>query len=542
MIKWFLVSLLLVLIFLQTFLGARLFSVAMDEQVHLPVGLVHLQSEKIELDKSSTPFIGMLTALPGFLFAKPRIDLKDPYILNNDFWNFGNKFLFSNDTDQLVFWGRLVMIFLVLLLGIYVFKWADELFGIKAGLFSLFLFAFIPIVIGHAQLISTDVGLAVFFFISSYYFWKFLKEKKWRYQILAGIFMGMALGSKFSGVLLFPLFILFACLAELLTSSVRWTFDVKTFFKRLSRVFGIILPVFVVGFLILWAIYLFPKNLNFYSGGLKLLYSEDANPDYLNYLNGNFKEGGWWYYFIEGFLIKTPIPFLVFLFWSLAWFRKHRTTFADKLGLLLPVVFLVISTSLSAHNIGVRYLIPIYPFLAVYSGGLINRILNYELGIKDQKKFLQAIIHNSKFLILIILSIWYVYSAISTYPNYLAYFNEFVGGSDNGYKYMDDSNIEWGQDLKRLKKFIDENPKTKVVYVWRQGDRALDYYGIGRERNIIDLKENWWAKPKGAYAVSSHFLVRAKIISRTMKDPSLDWASLYQPAKKIGQSFFIYEF
>ncbi|MDP3800494.1 MAG: hypothetical protein Q8Q90_03695, partial [bacterium] len=172
-----------------------------------------------------------------------------------------------------------------------------------------------------------------------------------------------------------------------------------------------------------------------------------------------------------------------------------------------------------------RYLIPIYPFLAVYAGGIINLV-----GKKTRLALLTP------------LSIWYAFSSISVHPNQLAYFNEFVGGSDNGYKYMDDSNIEWGQDLKRLKKFTDENPQAKVVYIWRQGDRALDYYEIGKEKNIIDLPENWWTKPKGTYVVSSHFLVRAKIISQTMKDPSLDWASLYQPTNRIGQSFFIYEF
>lgn len=525
MIKWFLVSLLLFLIFIQTFLGARLFSVAMDEQVHLSAGFVHLQSREIEFGKSSTPFIGMLTALPGFLFSKPAIDTKDQYILNNDFWNFGNKFLFSNNADQLVLWGRLVIIFLVILLGIYVFKWANELFGVKAGLFSLFLFAFIPTVIGHSQLISTDVGLAVFFFISSYYFWKFLKEKKRSHQVYAGIFMGMTLGAKFSGVLLVPLFLLFVFLAELTTSNVQRTFDVKIVKKKLLNFVRIILPVFGIAFFVLWAIYFFPKNLDFYSGGLKLLYAEDSNPNYSVYLNGNFQEGGWWYYFLEGFAIKTPIPFLVFLLWSLVRFKKYRITFLDKMYLLMPAIFLIGFTSLSAHNLGVRYLIPVYPFLAVYSGGIINLV---------GKKILWALV--------IPLSVWYAVSSISVHPNQLAYFNEFIGGSDNGYKYMDDSNIEWGQDLKRLKRFIDENPKTKVVYIWRQGDKALDYYGIGKEKNIIDLKQNWWTEPKGVYAVSSHFLVRAKIMSQLYGDPTLDWASLYKPVSKIGQSFFVYEF
>ena len=69
--KRFLVSLLLFLIFIQIFLGARLFSVAMDEQIHLPAGLVHLQSKEVEFRKSNAPWVGMLAALPSFLFSKP---------------------------------------------------------------------------------------------------------------------------------------------------------------------------------------------------------------------------------------------------------------------------------------------------------------------------------------------------------------------------------------------------------------------------------------------------------------------------------------
>src|SRR3989344_8635341 len=120
---------LLVFFFIQIFLGARLFSVAMDEQIHLPTGFVHLQSKEVEFRKSNAPFVGMLAALPGFLFSKPEIDTKDPAVLSNDFWNFGNRFLFSNNADSLVFSGRLVIIFLTLLLGFYVFRWASDLFG-----------------------------------------------------------------------------------------------------------------------------------------------------------------------------------------------------------------------------------------------------------------------------------------------------------------------------------------------------------------------------------------------------------------------------
>src|SRR3989338_2434306 len=108
---------LLLVFFAQIFLGARLFSVAMDEQIHLPAGFVHLDAKEIEFRKSNAPFIGMLAALPSFLFSKPNINIKEPDILSNNFWDFGNKFLFSNNAEQLMFSGRMVIAILSVLLA-----------------------------------------------------------------------------------------------------------------------------------------------------------------------------------------------------------------------------------------------------------------------------------------------------------------------------------------------------------------------------------------------------------------------------------------
>jgi len=124
-----------------------------------------------------------------------------------------------------------------------------------------------------------------------------------------------------------------------------------------------------------------------------------------------------------------------------------------------------------------------------------------KLSARNVELFLEAV-KGKKITIAIIaaLSIWYAGSFVITYPNQLSYFNEFVGGSDNGYKYMDDSNIDWGHDLKRLKEFVDNNPETKVMYIWRQGDTALEYYGIGKDRSLLNTK-NWWKDPSGTYAI-----------------------------------------
>ena len=117
-------------------------------------------------------------------------------------------------------------------------------------------------------------------------------------------------------------------------------------------------------------------------------------------------------------------------------------------------------------------------------------------------------------------------------------FNEFVGGPAHGYKYLDDSNLEWGQDVKRLAEYQREHPETKVVYPWQAIDLA--YYGV--VDNQFDRTDAWYEHPSGRYAVSMFFLTRAQATSRLKNVPALDWLARYDPSDRIGYSYFIYDF
>ena len=132
---------------------------------------------------------------------------------------------------------------------------------------------------------------------------------------------------------------------------------------------------------------------------------------------------------------------------------------------------------------------------------------------------------------------WYVWSAVAIYPDYLAYFNEAAGGPKNGYKHLDDSNLEWGHDLKRLAEYQKKYPETKILYSWDYSNPS--YYGI---KNILPKEPASFQNPTGRYAVNIHFLVRLQELSQKYNDKNLDWLSLYQPADRIGYSFLVYEF
>ena len=243
-----------------------------------------------------------------------------------------------------------------------------------------------------------------------------------------------------------------------------------------------------LAFLVIWGLYLFPKDPLFYWHGMNTIYA-NKNPEHFYYLNGNFDRGGWWHYFLWAFIIKTPVPFLAVLGWAL--FRPVRgpTRLEGVVGrrpleegrltsngmnsafIFLPIILFLLITSWKAHNIGVRYILPIYPFLILFVSGWIARLIQ-NAKIKNQNDNVK--IKNSsaswripKFYILIftflILAGWYVYSTARAYPDYLPYFNEIVGGSNNGYKHLDDSNVEWGHDLKRLKAYQDKFPALKAL-------------------------------------------------------------------------------
>ncbi len=509
---------LLVLVFIQPFSAMRNFSPAHDEITHLPSGYSYWKTGEIKLNPQHPPLIKLLSALP-LLAMDIKYDPNDPNLASEkpNEWAFGKNFIYANDADRIISWGRLPNILISVLLAFFIFKWAAELFNPYAGLAALFIYAFMPNMIAHSGYITTDLGVSAFSFIALYYFWKYLKEKAWKYVILSGLFTGLSLGAKFSGALLVIIMPLIF-MAHLLNNP-------KLLRQRLKETPQILL-ILLIGALVVWGLYFFPDDPSFYKKGMDSVYA-DRNTDYSYYLNGRFYQGSKWYYFIFAFLIKTPIPALVIFLASLTLLNKCAWRRLDKAFILIPAIAFLLLATVKAHNIGIRYILPVYPFLMLGAGGLIAK------GLSMRNSFWRQGFYSA----LAILGFWYLLSAASIYPDYLAYFNEFAGGPGNGQKYLDDSNIEWGQDLKRLKEYQQKNPNLKIIYPWIQGN--LDYYGI---KNNVTNTSDWRIKPSGRYAFSTHFLIRAKTASISMKDPSLDWLDLYKPVGRIGYSFFIYEF
>jgi 4-amino-4-deoxy-L-arabinose transferase-like glycosyltransferase len=496
----------------------RLLSPTHDETTHLPSGFTYLKTGQFRLNPEHPPLVKIVSALP-LLALHPKVNFDDPAWQAEppDQWRFGYGFLFTNDADRLLFWGRMPIVLLGTLLGVYVFLWARDLFGPAAGLLALFLYSFCPNVIAHSHLVTMDLPLSSFCVMTFYHGWKYARQRKNAHLIATGLGLGLALGTKFTAVILAPVLLLLLLLSALLPSVSGPGAG-----KRLARSAIDSAVVLAIAATTVWAIYFFPSDPLFYWKGLREVYgSHDTAFEY--YLMGAFSQEGWWYYFLIAFLVKTPLPTLFALALSLVLLRRLSARhWIDEVFVALPAVAVFAVTSWLAHNIGLRYVLPVYPLLFVF----VSRLAGL-LSLRRSFAFLGAL-----------LGTWYLGTAVWIYPDHLAYFNEAVGGPERGYEYLDDSNIDWGQDLKRVKPWLDRNGFEKV-FLSTAFNTSPAYYGIRWERVI---ETDLFQKPRpGVYVMSVHILVRVRLLGLRNNTHS-DWLSDHQPIGRVGYSFLVYRF
>jgi hypothetical protein len=129
-------------------------------------------------------------------------------------------------------------------------------------------------------------------------------------------------------------------------------------------------------------------------------------------------------------------------------------------------------------------------------------------------------------------------SAGWTFPDHLGYFNLAAGGSRNGWRVLDDSNLDWGQDLRRLATWLDRHEvgRVRLLYPWIG---RPEHYGIDHQPMEV---RDWHGPPRpGTYVVATVWLVRGLHEARARGVPT-DWLARYEPIGRVGNSFFVYRF
>lgn len=492
-------------------------------------------------------------------------------------------------TEAILFFSRLPIILIALFLGFMIFRWAKELLGVKAGLLALALYALDPNILGHNHYVTTDLGIAAFIFFAFYFFLKYLKNPNWKTILLAGIFMAFAQLAKFSAVLIFPIFGI-TLLAYIFSRREKISFSLpgsrkikkfwlqKFYLYSASFVIILLIHILVIGLVYQINIYRMPTekiheliDTQLYGGtqniAAPILHKMANNPigrPYSQYLTGLFMvfgrvAGGNTTYFFGQvtnqsfreyfplvFLIKEPLPILILLFSAvsigfyfllrnnLADFPKNiwkntKNYFDENIAEFSMLSFIILYAYISITgnlNIGFRHLFPILPFMYFLTA---KEITLFAKHLRPRwRKYLWSFV--------LLLVVWLVGETAFGYPYYLAYFNQTVGGTNNGYKYVTDSNVDWGQELKRLKKFVEKNNIQKI---------RVDYFGGGDVGHYLGDKAIIWhahmGQEPGWYAVSATFLQNSLYYKITEGTPDYEWLREREPYANIGGSILIYK-
>ncbi len=495
-----------------------------DEVTHLPAGYTYLITGDQRLNRQHPPLLKMLAAAP-LLALDPTLDLEDPgwTAIPSEEWGFGRRFLYGNDADQLLLWGRMPTVLLGVLLGLYLFLWSRELWGPWGALLSLALYATSPTVLGHARWVTMDMGLACFYFVTFYHLRAYLKRGEFGHLLGAALGIGLAMAAKFSGAFTGPV------AAVLVGVWVLRPFEGTAGGRgeqprRLIRAALGLLAMALVAGVVVWAVYGFPPRPSAYLEGL-LKVNADHDPEYAFFLLGEFRQGGWWWYFLAAMVFKTRVPvMLLLLAANLRVSRTMRGALDEAFLLVPPLVFLVATSGLAA-NVGVRYVLPLYPFLFLW----IGRLAVGWPGGRGRWALVAAIL---------LWSVWEP-ALIDTHP--LSYFNGLSGGPENGDRLLDDSNIDWGQDLPALKRTMDDLGIDRVIllYPWITSGKP-EHYGIDYE---LITQEAWYSAnpPPGVYAISTNMLIRGEL---TAREPGVasDWLRRHESFARAGYSIYLFRF
>lgn len=595
---------LLIFVFIIAFSSIQNDSLTMDELAHLPAGYSYLSQMDMRLNPEHPPLVKDFSAVPLLFIDNIYFpyNAKSWTTDVNGQWEFGNSLLFKNGNpaEKMIIWARIPMILLLLLVGYYIFRFTKELYGNNAAVLALIIFSFSPTFLAHGRLVTTDVGAALGTVMATYYFIHFLKKPKTVTALKAGITLGIAELLKFSLILLIPFFGIISIAWILLqTLKVRENLPgiyerpvskielLKNFFKVLGRyaAYGIFIgfiALFLIYIVYLFHVWNYPiekqktdisfilssfsnKNLASMVGnmaetpflrpfaqyflGLFMIFQR-ASGGNTGYFLGEISASGWKFYFPFVYFAKETLSFHIFSLiaalyaiylgvksfktpikeWLkkiIKWKEKH---FAELSALLFIAIYWF--TSLTSNlNIGVRHLLPVFPFTIILSAGLVT------LWVKSPK------LKNTKTAILTFLVVFQVISVLKVYPSFLAYFNEAVGGPSQGYKYVTDSNLDWGQDLKRLNIWLEKNNISKI-YLDYFGGSDISYY-------LGDKFLPWWGNrdpkdlAKGNYlAVSATMLQGGRGFPAKGFDQKTGyylWLDAYEPVIIIGNSIFVYK-
>ncbi len=554
-------------------------SITVDEIAHIPAGYTALTKLDLRFNPEHPPLAKIVSAAPLLL-----LNLNDTIAfqtkegwLNNDVQygvlEFGRYLLFrsNNNPNFTLFIARLPMLIFMIGSALIIFFWGRKLFDNKSALLALVLFLFSPTVLAHSRLVTTDMPatfgtlLAIFTFVSH------LKKQTRRSFLFLFFASGIAFLLKFSTLLLIPFFVIISLIFEYFIKEKNSIGAILLpFIKNLVPValsfLFIIWPVYIIltinypitlqkqqatqsiggsrNILKPLALYLSDKPIlrgaGHYLSGIIMVADHNKSGHPIYFLGKNVLRGGP-LYFPFVYFVKEPLTWWLLAFVAAGYLIYRFTAMKQKIYIneILRDHFEIITmilwltmywlASITSHiNIGIRHLLPAYPFMIMLVSATLVSIRKEMANRYHQKIFTKSIL---------IISALYIAESVFNFPNYIPYFNQIAGGSYGGSRYVLDSNVDWGQDLYRFRDWLNSTDIKKISFDYFSGWADPAYY-IGSRYVQSYTKQ---------YKNAADFIVRNPsngwlAVSLEYAKGSADYAWLknYTPVTIVGHSIVVY--
>ncbi|HEX5235422.1 MAG TPA: glycosyltransferase family 39 protein [Silvibacterium sp.] len=538
-------------------------SVSWDESQHLYSGWLSWEHGDFGYNPEVPPLIKMWDAIPLL-----HRDIKQP-AFTGDFFKkegfvVGQHFLAANGIDQTLIPARIMASLLTVFLAALLFFCAREMFGDKPALFALLLFCLDPNFLAHGDFVTTDIGAALTMLAAVYAFYRYVRRPTLTRMIIVGVAVGLTMTAKFTGVFIVPILILIAAIVYWLSKNKAESVNSPSPRQLIA---GISVAL-VIGVGCIWALYHFryaarpgslqlnPTSRQYLQelrsplnrwvlttvGKLHLLpeayiygladtkISAASLPSY--FFGRDYPAAPRWY-FPAAFLIKSTLPFLILLGLTIVvifrgrWQRRREIVF-----LTVPPLFIFLLCTSSDLGIGYRHLFPIFPMLYILIAGCAAYVVSrypksiYAFGV---------------------LLVWQFVTTAAARPGLLAYANEAWGGPSKTHLYLSDSNVDWGQQLKAVRQYLEAHSSQPCYFAYfAQG--PVDFRDYGINCRVLPTGSALWAgldtmrfdhnpNVAGTVLISDGVLAGADIPGKG--NPYAQFRSI-RPAAVIDRGVYVY--
>jgi 4-amino-4-deoxy-L-arabinose transferase-like glycosyltransferase len=532
----------------------RVYSNTWDEPEHLAAGVELLDRGIYEYDTEHPPIGRVLLALGPYLAGARSFDTPGPEGTRE-----GVDILYSGaHYERYLTLARLGMLPFLALLLFVTWLWGRALFASSGmALLTVLVLASVPPILGNAALASLDVAAAATMLLAFYALQRWIVSAGYADAVFFGLTAGLAVGTKFSAV---P----FVGLALMVLALVRWrcgagpaaAADARRRATPRAWLTGLAIVIVTALLPLLlaygpraadpagvaqrfdWAVnYLLQERGLDHQFGVLLqhlwlprpfkdlvngIVAVKAHNDtgHLSFLLGQVSLTGWWYFYLVALAVKTPLPLLVAGTVGLAgllregWRQRNPWHIAPA---LLVVTMLVFASTFSRINIGIRHILILYPFFALGAVWVLARA--WAALATPRNPRLAA---GGKGALVALLA-WQLSTLWTAYPDYLPYFNEAVAHPE---AVLVDSDLDWGQDLKRLE--------------WRAAQLKIPHLSLAYRGTALLSKEPlppFTDLPPHQPATG---WVAISQLARTRNPDDYAWTDAYQPVERVGKSIDLY--